>query len=224
MSAASGVSWLVMSLAIACMQMGQKQGAMTGMKHETGPDMDTIHAIFAQSGTVERSVKKLPNGVECTTESSDARVAALIKAHVHAMRLRLKIHQPIRAWDPLFSALFDHAGKIDLKVFETRRGVKIVETSSDPATVGIIHAHAAAVTGFVKEGMAGMARRHEYPPGSRSSPPGFLGKGDGVKTCPVTGEPVNKAIKATIAGKTLYFCCASCIAAVKSKPSLYFRP
>lgn len=51
----------------------------------------------------------------------------------------------------------------------------------------------------------------------------FLGKGDGVETCPVTGEKVNKSLKAEIQGHTVYVCCADCLEAVKKNPELYLK-
>lgn len=51
----------------------------------------------------------------------------------------------------------------------------------------------------------------------------FLGKGDGVATCPVTGEPVDKSVKAEIAGRTVLFCCAGCIDTVKKNPAAYLK-
>src|SRR5215510_14886280 len=35
----------------------------------------------------------------------------------------------------------------------------------------------------------------------------FLGKGDGVDTGPVTGEPVDKDLKGDVDGQTFYVCC-----------------
>ncbi len=52
---------------------------------------------------------------------------------------------------------------------------------------------------------------------------GFLGKGDGVTTCPVTGEPISKDVKAEIDGRTVYACCAGCLTTVKNNPSLYLK-
>ncbi len=51
----------------------------------------------------------------------------------------------------------------------------------------------------------------------------FLGKGDGIETCPVTGEPINKNVKAEILGRTVYFCCEECIDPVKKNPELYLK-
>ncbi|MBX3277833.1 MAG: hypothetical protein KF868_07515 [Acidobacteria bacterium] len=52
----------------------------------------------------------------------------------------------------------------------------------------------------------------------------FLGKGDGVETCPVTGEAVDKTLKGEVNGRTFYVCCAGCIDTVKKNPELYLKP
>lgn len=53
----------------------------------------------------------------------------------------------------------------------------------------------------------------------------FKGKGDGVETCPVTGEKIEvKNMKAELFGRTVYFCCAGCLAEAQKNPSLYVKP
>ena len=52
----------------------------------------------------------------------------------------------------------------------------------------------------------------------------FLGKGDGIETCPVTGEPVNKNLKGEVDGREFYVCCEGCIDTVKKSPNLYLKP
>lgn len=51
----------------------------------------------------------------------------------------------------------------------------------------------------------------------------FLGKGDGIETCPVTGEPVNKNLKSEVNGQTFYVCCEGCIETVKKNPDAYLK-
>jgi YHS domain-containing protein len=58
---------------------------------------------------------------------------------------------------------------------------------------------------------------------TKKEAPKFLGRGDGIETCPVTGEKVDKNIKAEINGRTVYFCCADCIDDVKKNPELYLK-
>jgi len=52
----------------------------------------------------------------------------------------------------------------------------------------------------------------------------FLGKGDGIETCPVTGEFVNKNLKNEINGRVFYVCCEGCADIVKKNPDLYLKP
>lgn len=52
----------------------------------------------------------------------------------------------------------------------------------------------------------------------------FLGKGDGVETCPVTGEAISKDVSVEIAGRTVYACCPGCLDKIKKSPELYLKP
>lgn len=138
--------------------MGRMQGMQGGMA-----DMGTIHGLFAETGTITRAVKNLPNGIEAVTESSEPNVAKMLQEHVAAMKTRLERGQPIRQGDPLFAALFQNADRIKIEVIPTERGVKVIETSDDPYTVRLLQSHAQAVSGFVRNGMAGMHTYHPAP-------------------------------------------------------------
>lgn len=127
-----------------------------------GDDMDTIHALLADHAAIERRVEDLPNGVETWTESDDPEVAARIRTHVRDMYARLDADQPLRRWDPLFAAIFEHADAIEMEIEDTPRGVRVVETSDDPEVVALIRQHAhRAVSEFVERGMD---RAHEPTP------------------------------------------------------------
>ena len=52
----------------------------------------------------------------------------------------------------------------------------------------------------------------------------FIGKGDGIETCPVTGEAVNKKLKGEAMGRTFYVCCEGCMETVKKNPEAYLKP
>jgi YHS domain-containing protein len=52
----------------------------------------------------------------------------------------------------------------------------------------------------------------------------FLGKGDGIETCPVMGTPVNKKLKNEVNGRVFYVCCEGCAGVVKNDPDLYLKP
>ncbi len=52
----------------------------------------------------------------------------------------------------------------------------------------------------------------------------FLGKGDGVKTCPVTGDEIhNKDVKGRFFNRMVYFCCPDCLAEARKNPSAYIK-
>lgn len=185
-------------------------------------DMQTIHALFSDHQKIRRTVKQLDNGIESLTESDDPQVQALITSHSIAMKQRLEKRQPIRMWDPLFAALFEHAGKIEMEVIPTAKGVRVVETSKDPDVIRLIQAHAAGVSEFVREGMSVMHKSHPLP-GKTDDPPGFIGKGDGVTTCPVSGQPVDRAIKHGFDGRTVYFCSEDCRQKFLKSPESYLK-
>lgn len=146
------------------MQPGMmRHRGMSGSRGSNMADMQQIHTLLANHGSVRRAVKHLPNGVETVTVSSDPRVAALLPEHVNAMYVRLKEGRLIRGFDPLFMELFRQAGRIEIQVEPLQNGVRVVETSQDPYTVKLIQAHAQAVNGFVKDGMAAMHRTHAVP-------------------------------------------------------------
>ncbi len=200
------------------------QGMGKGMGPENREDMAKIHQLLGNHNKVTRKVTKLENGVETLTESADAKVAETIKAHAFAMQKRMKEGRPIRQWDPLFAELFNNHAKISISVTKTKNGVKVTETSSDPYAVTLIQWHAESVSGFVKEGMAGMHKEHPAPPKTASTgATSFIGMGDGVKTCPVTGEPIDQQVSTVIQGKTVYFCCAGCIEKVRKEPKRYLK-
>lgn len=203
---------------------GQGKGMMMGGMDGRPEDMQTIHMLFENNTKITRNVRNIKNGVEALTESDDPKIQAKIAEHAYAMKKRLENRQPIRQWDPLFVALFENADKIKLEVVQTKKGVKIIETSNDPYVVKLIQSHAAGVSEFAKEGMPVMHKRHELPGAEPADNSGFLGKGDGITTCPVTGEPVNKDVKAELMGRTVYFCCENCREVVKKNPEKYLKP
>lgn len=52
----------------------------------------------------------------------------------------------------------------------------------------------------------------------------FQGRGDGVATCPVTGEKVTtKSLKADYFGRTVYFCCRGCLKAAQRNPERFVK-
>lgn len=150
------------------MGMGaQRPGGSTRGMRANMADMQQIHSLLANHSSIKRRVRKLPNGVETLTTSTDPGVAATLVGHVNSMYARLREGRLIRGFDPLFVELFRHAGLIELRIARVAHGVSVIETSNDPYAVSLIQAHADAVSGFVKDGGAAMHRIHPLP--ARSS-------------------------------------------------------
>ena len=210
-----------------CQQEEKGKGQMSGMGGQMGggqmQDMQTIHALFNNHEKVTRTITKTEKGIETLTESDDPKIQAMIKEHVAAMYKRLENKQPIRMWDPLYAELFKQADKIKMEMIPTAKGLKVVETSDDPWVVKLLQSHAEGVSEFVKEGMPSMHKEHPLP-NTKAEAKTFLGKGDGIETCPVTGEPVDKKLKGEANGQTFYVCCAGCLDTVKANPTAYLKP
>lgn len=147
-----------------------------GMGRGRDAHHDTIHALLTDHEAIERRVVDRPDGVETWTESADPEVATRIRLHVRQMNDRLASGRPMRRWDPLFAAIFEHADAISMEIEDTPRGVRVIETSDDPEVVALIRQHAhRAVSEFVERGMD---RAHEptplpdpVPPSSSTSAP-----------------------------------------------------
>jgi YHS domain-containing protein len=51
----------------------------------------------------------------------------------------------------------------------------------------------------------------------------FLGKGDGIETCPVTGEAISKEVSVEVDGRRVYACCPGCLDKIKKNSELYLK-
>jgi hypothetical protein len=132
-------------------------------------DRDMFHYLLGHRDSIQRKVTKLTNGVETVTESDDPEVAATIQRHVESMHKRLEEGRPIHLRDPLFAAIFANWQKITMKVEPTKKGVRVVETSSDAHVAKLIQAHAEVVNLFVANGFAEVPKNHAVP-GPESQP------------------------------------------------------
>jgi hypothetical protein len=143
--------------------MGAGRHGMAGMDADHAADMDVLHFLLDHGDQIERRVERIEDGVRTVTESADPEIAAFIKKHVTSMYGRIKENRPIHQRDPLFQALFEHADQIEMTWVETARGVEVVETSTDPAVVPLIQAHADVVSLFIKNGRSEAMKNHTLP-------------------------------------------------------------
>jgi len=148
-------------------QGGRGMGGMMGRGMMNDPahqaDMQQLHFLLDNGPRITRVVTLRPDGVESVTESDDAAVAKAIQEHVTAMSARVKEARPIHQRDPLFREVFKHADKIVVQYEQTAKGVKVVETSSDPYVVQLIQAHAEVVSAFIANGRAEAMKDHAVP-------------------------------------------------------------
>jgi hypothetical protein len=142
----------------ACPGMGTEHGGGMGGGH--GADMMGVHFLFAHRDAIKRTVTEIPGGVRTVTETDEPEVAAQLQEHVQAMYARLKDGRPINTRDPLFAALFRNADRIDVRIEKTAKGLRVTETSADPAVVKLIRRHAEVVSLFLANGMQEMMRSH----------------------------------------------------------------
>lgn len=126
-------------------------------------DMQAIQFLLANRSKIRRNVVNRPDGVETLTESDDPKVTAVLVEHVAAMYKRVEEQRPIHARDPLFAELFRNAATLEMKVEKTDKGVKVIETSSDPFSVKLIQSHAQVVSLFLKNGHPEVRKNHPVP-------------------------------------------------------------
>jgi hypothetical protein len=124
-------------------------------------DQSVFHRLLERHDAIHREVEQLANGIRAITTSDDPEVAELIRDHVPAMHRRLREGFPLRRWDPLYVAIFEHRDRIRMAIELLPNGVRVEETSADPFVVRLIQAHGEAVSAFA---------RHGHEAAGRSSP------------------------------------------------------
>ncbi len=114
---------------------------------------------------------------------------------------------------------------LDWEIVKTKRGGILVATSTDATMVTMLHQFAddqqrLQQTQPTPDTPVKPAPQAEPASGGTKE---FLGKGDGINTCPVSGEPVNKDVWADIKGRRVYFCCTNCRSKALKDPDKYIR-
>ena len=141
------------------MMNGMGQGMM-GRGHDAAmmAEMADVHELFFNHDRITRTVMNLPNGIRTVTESSDPRIAQLLKDHVTSSRQRVETGNdpglPIES--PALRSIYQNYDKIRTTVESTATGIVVTQTSADQPTVAALQQHASEVTDFVKDGMAAM--------------------------------------------------------------------
>ena len=115
--------------------------------------------LFERHAEIQRATDYLPNGIIDTTISSNPTTASLIKAHVIEMYNRLAQNHPFPyPMSPSVTTMFAHSTAYHRSYRLLPNGIEVTETSTDPAMVQVIYAHAKELDRFAKEGMPAMMR------------------------------------------------------------------
>ena len=139
--------------------MGMGRGMM-GMNHGSATESEhsDIRDLFFNHDRIKRTVTNLPDGIRTVTESDDPELAETIKKHVAEMGKRVEEGRdpglPIES--PALRQIFRDKDKIKSTYEVTEKGVIVVQTSTDAATVKALQVHAAEVTDFAQRGMVAM--------------------------------------------------------------------
>lgn len=140
--------------------MGMGPGMMMGMRHDsaTMAQMAVIHELVLNHDRIARTVTNLPDGIRTVTESEDSLMARRIREHVATMNQRVGAADdpglPIES--VALRALYRNGDKIRTVIDTTAKGVVVVQTSRDSATVAALQQHATEVSDLVRGGMAAM--------------------------------------------------------------------
>jgi hypothetical protein len=144
----------------AASQTGGMMGGKMGMPHDsaTMAQMRVIHQLMMNHQRITRTVTNLPDGILTITESEDTLLAGRIREHVVTMNRRVATGDDpgLPMESPDLHAIFLNSDKIRTVISPTGKGVAVVQTSTDSATVVALQRHAAEVSDLVQGGMAAM--------------------------------------------------------------------
>ncbi len=139
-------------------------GGMMMQGAPAGSDMEVFHFLLSHGSEIRRTVTQRDDGVETLTESDNTEIVKALRTHVAAMYSRVKDGRPIHVRDPLFREIFQHADQITMTMTPTDKGLRVVESSTDPYVVKLIKAHAEVVSRFIANGRREMMVDHAVPP------------------------------------------------------------
>lgn len=157
--------------------MGQGMGHGPGHMHEIGPDGAIIHDtarmpglrgldatpqesaemenLFRNFDLMGRDVDHLPDGIVTHTFTDDADLRAVLVSHVVGMIARVQEGRDPQVFvqSPTLAVFFEHRDAITTVMEPTDTGIRVTQTSDDPAVVAALHLHADEVTDMVERGM-----------------------------------------------------------------------
>ena len=164
------------------------RGGMMGGDSSTAGIMQVVHQLMTNHDKLRRTVVNLPNGIRTLTESDDPAMVEQIRKHVDMTGALVAAGRDpnLPMSTPALHGVLQNGRKIERKIELTDKGVLVVETSDDSATVALLQKHAAEVTDLVKRGMAAM---HDPSPAPAAAPAQAPASGAMVHTPGMTHQP-----------------------------------
>jgi len=162
---------------------GTHRSPMAGMQSDPAAraDLDLVHTMVHGHASITRTVTDLPDGIRTLTESSDPKVAAALMAHVGSMMQRLEAGKTFNLFSSTIPVLFANRDRITTRFEMTPRGAMVVQTSTDPAVVVALQAHAREVSELATEGPVAMQRNMQRSMMAGGTGPGAnQGQGPGM--------------------------------------------
>jgi len=126
-------------------------------------DEALFHELLKRHDEIERTTKKINNGIESITRitSQDTALIKILQEHALGMKKRFDSGRAIRSWDQLFIDLFDHREQIQVEWKMLEDGIKVTLKAEDPKVCDLIKLHDETLHAFVNHGFK--AAREESP-------------------------------------------------------------
>lgn len=148
---------------------GAQQGGMVGMRHDSTAmaHMPTIHTLIMNHERIVRTVTNLSDGIRTVTESDEPELARRIREHVVGMSgvLAAGVDPGLPHTTSALRTILRNRDKIRTLVDTTAKGILVVQTSDDAATVAALQQHAREVTEMVRSGREALHGGMMHPGG-----------------------------------------------------------
>lgn len=130
-------------------------------KDTTDQEVNDLKEIFRSHKGLIRVVSNLENGIVTTTEAKNETLREAIVSHVTMMVTRLQEgkNPKVIIQSPTLDALFDVYEEIDTEIELTDKGIKVIQTSTNPKVIKLLQKHAAEVSDMSKRGMEAVHER-----------------------------------------------------------------
>ena len=130
-------------------------------KDTTDQEVNDLKEIFRSHKGIIRVVSNLENGIVTTTEAENKTLREAIVSHVTMMVTRLQEgkNPEVIIQSPTLDSLFDFYEEIDTEIELTDKGIKVIQTSTNPKVIKLLQKHAAEVSDMSKRGMEAVHER-----------------------------------------------------------------